>query len=210
MNPYLRKSIIRALALLSTCTTCLATTSCNNTEDNVVDMLGLNEMGKVKRKPESLNHSPTPSTSSSVPKLELHEEDFVETDTSRDPFRSFSKTFAQQDTPVGRAQRTVMLDSYSIDELKLVGVVTGSTQARAMLVDPTGTGWIVTRGQYIGKPEIVSGAMPGAPSYEVNWRVDAIRPSDIVLVRQDPIEQGAPQATRIIALHPDEESKPHK
>lgn len=207
MNPYLRRAIIRTLALLTTCATCLPTASCTNAEENAADMLGLKDMGKVKRKPETLKPSPAPSASSVVPTLELREEDFIETDTSRDPFRSFSKTFAQQDVSVGRAQRTVMLDSYSLDELKLVGVVTGTAQARAMLVDPTGTGWIVTRGQYIGKPEIVSGAMPGSPSYEVNWRVDAIRPSDIVLVRQDPTEQGAPQATRIIALHPDEEPK---
>ena len=129
--------------------------------------------------------------------------DFVETDDSRDPFRSFASALEDQTLPQARVQRQVMIDSYSLDELKLVGIVTGSTEARAMLVDPTGMGWIVKRGQYIGKPEIVGIAGSMAPSYEVNWRIDAIRPDDIVVVRQDPAQPGAPLATRIIALHPE-------
>ncbi len=137
-------------------------------------------------------------------KLVFREEDFVETDLSRDPFRSFSKMFSQENTAAAKTQREVLLDRYSVDELKLVGIVTGGAEHRAMFVDPTGTGWIIHRGQYIGKAELVRGSGPGSASYELNWRVDRIREGDIVLVREDPAHSDVPPATRVIPLRPED------
>ena len=138
-------------------------------------------------------------------RAEFQEQDFVETERNRDPFRSYihSLTQAAQSTT---KQREVMLDRYSIDELKLVGIVTGGTEHRAMVVDPTGKGWIIRRGQFIGKEEVVHGKGASGADYALNWRVDRIRDGDIVLVREDPAHADVPPATRVIPLRPDTEA----
>jgi len=98
----------------------------------------------------------------------------------------------------------VVLDQYSLDELKLVGIVTRIQPAKAMLVDPSGKGHVIRRGQFVGRPEIVQAAGSGSnASYEINWRVDRIRDGDIVLVREDPSNPDVPTATRVIALRPE-------
>ncbi len=138
-----------------------------------------------------------------APKVVFREEDFVETEMSRDPFRSFIKTFADEDKSGAKTQREVLLEEYSIDDLDLVGIVTGTAEHRAMVLDPHGTGWIIRRGQFIGKAELVRGSGASSASYELNWRVDRIRDGDVVLVREDPAHSDIPPATRVIALHPD-------
>jgi type IV pilus assembly protein PilP len=95
------------------------------------------------------------------------------------------------------------LDQYNVDELKLIGIVTGIHPAKAMLVDPTGKGHVVQRGQYIGRPEVVQAGTGSGASYEINWRVDRIRDGDIVLVREDPKNPDVPSATRVIPLRPE-------
>ncbi|PIE05690.1 MAG: pilus assembly protein PilP [Sorangium cellulosum] len=142
--------------------------------------------------------------SAGPPRLIFREEDFVETELSRDPFRSFAKVFSDENKSTARTQREVVLDRYAIDELKLIGIVTGTTRHRAMLVDPTGTGWIVYRGQFIGKAELVRAAGTSGASYELNWRVDRIRDGDIVLVREDPAHSDIPAATRVLKLRPED------
>ena len=136
--------------------------------------------------------------------LVFREEDFVETELSRDPFRSFARMFAEENKTAAKTQREVLLDRYAVDDLKLVGIVTGTAEHRAMLVDPTGTGWIVHRGQFIGKAELVRGTGSNGASYELNWRVDRIRDGDVVLVREDPAHSDIPPATRVIPLRPEE------
>lgn len=145
------------------------------------------------------------ASASAVASVAFREEDFVETDQSRDPFRSFTKLFVQEAAVSAAPQREVLIDRYSVDELKLIGIVTGGAENRAMLVDPTGTGWIVTRGDYIGKAELVRGTGPRTAEYELNWRVERIRDGDLVLVREDPAHSDIPPATRIIPLRPEDE-----
>ncbi len=94
----------------------------------------------------------------------------------------------------------MLLDHYGIDELKLIGLVTRTETPRAMLVDPTGRGWVVTKGQFIGRPEIVRSGGPGGVDYELNWKVDRIRDGDLVLIREDPAHADVPPATRVIPL----------
>jgi len=141
-----------------------------------------------------------PSASAPLPKMEFHEDDFSETERSRDPFRSFAKLFSEQSKTRVKSQRQVLLDHYAIDDLKLIGLVTRTDTPRAMLVDPSGRGWVVTRGQFIGRPEVVHAGGPGGVDYELNWRVERIRESDLVLVREDPAHSEIPPATRVIAL----------
>jgi type IV pilus assembly protein PilP len=145
-----------------------------------------------------------PSASAALPKVDFHEDDFVENDRSRDPFRSFAKLFTDQGKGRVKAQRRVMLDHYSIEELKLIGLITRTDTPRAMLVDPTGRGWVVTKGQFIGRPEVIHAGGPGGVDYELNWKIDRIRDNDVVLVREDPAHVDVAPATRVIPLRTNE------
>lgn len=140
-----------------------------------------------------------------IPKAyDIDEGEFVESDKSRDPFRSFAKVFVDEARGEVKSQREVVLEQYSIDELKLIAIVGGMSPERAMLVDPSGVGHVVIRGQYLGRAQVVqpNGGMGAA--YEVNWRVDRIREGDLVLVRDDPSNPEIPSATRVIQLRTDE------
>ncbi len=137
---------------------------------------------------------------------EYTENDFVESDRNRDPFRSF----IVQNSPVSRQalnQRKVELAQYSIDELKLVAIVQGADQPRAMFIDPSGKGTVVYKGTFICRPEVVHIGGSNGPEYQLNWRVDRIRDSDVVLIREDPAQPAIPPATRVIPLHPEQDKE---
>jgi type IV pilus assembly protein PilP len=129
--------------------------------------------------------------------------DFNDSSVMRDPFLSYAREFAEEAKKRVRSQRDVVLDQYGLDELKLAGLITGIRPARAMLIDPTKKGHVIHEGQFVGRAEVVQGGASGA-DYEINWRVDRIRDSDIVLVREDPSNPDVPSATRVIPLRPDE------
>lgn len=149
--------------------------------------------------------SASAAASSLPPELkgpEYTENDFVESDRNRDPFRSF----IIQNQQVGKQalnQRKVELAQYSIDELKLVAIVQGSDQPRAMFVDPSGKGTVVYRGTFVCRPEVVHIGGSNGPEYQLNWRIDRIRDGDVVLIREDPAQPAIPPATRVVPLHPE-------
>jgi type IV pilus assembly protein PilP len=150
-----------------------------------------------------------PTASSLPPQLrgpEYTENDFVESDRNRDPFRAF---VAQGNAANHQAtnQRHVELGQYSIDELKLVAIVLGGDRPRAMFIDPTGKGTVVYKGTFICRPEIVRLGGSNGPEYQLNWRVDRIREGDVVLIREDPAQPAIPPATRVIPLHPETEKQ---
>ncbi len=134
---------------------------------------------------------------------EFSENDFVESDKSRDPFRNFAKIFVEQNARPARVQRDVLLAQYTIDELKLVAIVLSGDYPRAMFVDPNGKGWVIRRGDFIGRPDLVHVGGTNGTDYQLNWRVDRIRDGDIVLVREDPAQPSIPPATRVIPLRPE-------
>ncbi len=136
------------------------------------------------------------------PKFEIVEAEFTESERSRDPFRSFLSIFNEEKKGAAKSQREVVMSQFAIDELKLIGIVTRAQPAKAMLVDPGGTGHVVQRGQFVGKADIVQAAGRTGASYEINWRVDRIRDGDIVLIREDPSNPDVPSATRVIPLRP--------
>jgi type IV pilus assembly protein PilP len=140
--------------------------------------------------------------------LDLTENDFVESDRNRDPFRSFASQFAaQSNTPAAINQRKVLLSEYALDELKLVAIVLSGDYPRAMLVDPTTKGWVVKRGDFIGRADTVRIGGAGGAEYQLNWRVDRVRDGDIVLIREDPAQPAVPPATKVIPLHTDKEDQ---
>jgi type IV pilus assembly protein PilP len=133
---------------------------------------------------------------------EYTENDFVESDRNRDPFRSFLVQ-AQPANKEALNQRKVELAQYSLDELKLIAIVQGSDQPRAMFLDPTGKGTVVYKGTFICRPEVVHLGGSNGPEYQLNWRIDRIREGDVVLIREDPAQPAIPPATRVIPLHPE-------
>ena len=140
-----------------------------------------------------------------LPKRDFQERDFAETEGSRDPFRGFAADLAQQNKKVYVVQRKVLVDRYALEELKLVGLVTGNP-SRALLIDPTGFGWIAKVGDFVGKSEVVHSGGPSGADVPINWRVDRIRPADVVFIREDPSHPDIPPTTRVIALRTVEEN----
>jgi type IV pilus assembly protein PilP len=140
------------------------------------------------------------------PKVDVQETEFSESERSRDPFRSFAKSFEQDTNAKVHSQREVILSQYALDELRLIGIVTRAEPAKAMLVDPTGKGFVIQRGQFVGRADVVQAAGTSGTVYEINWRVDRIRPSDVVLIREDPSNPDVPSATRVIPLRPEDEA----
>jgi type IV pilus assembly protein PilP len=139
---------------------------------------------------------------------ELPESVFIETDENRDPFRSFLTVFAVQALPEEEfvPRPPVVLEDVSLDELRLIAIVSGEGgNPRAMLVDPDGKGWVVRRGDYVGRGERVR-LGPGQPERIINWRVVRVRPDRVILVREDPVQAGPP-VTRVIRLYPEEETE---
>jgi type IV pilus assembly protein PilP len=153
--------------------------------------------------------APAPSASEAPPELkgpQYSENDFVESDHNRDPFRSF----LVQNTAASRTvynQRKIELAQYSIDELRLAAIVLGADQPRAMFIDPTGKGTVVYKGTFICRPEVVHIGGSNGPEYQLNWRIDRIREGDVVLIREDPAQPAIPPATRVVPLHPEAEKQ---
>src|SRR5262249_43086411 len=92
---------------------------------------------------------------------------------------------------------------------KLVALVIGAP-SRALLIDPTGLGWIAKVGDFVGKPELVHTGGPSGADVPINWRVDRIRPADVVFVREDPSHPEIPPTTRVVALRPVEDTTANK
>lgn len=155
---------------------------------------------------QSSARAPSPAGSASaaasaIPaRVAIDEAEFVENDKSRDPFRSYARVFAEEMKAPDKVQLDIVLRDYSIDELKLIGIVTRLEPARAMVVDPTGKGHVIRRGQFIGRPDLVRREGTSTGTYQVNWRVDRIREGDVVLIREDPTNPDVPAVSRVLPL----------
>ena len=130
-----------------------------------------------------------------VKEAEFGENDFTESDRNRDPFRSYASMFV--DTKGKEADRGgqlhPVLEQYSIDELKLIAIVTGGDYPRAML-------------DWVGRPDVVHTGGTNGSDYRLYWRVDRVRVGDVVLSREDPAQPGVAPATRVIPLHTESEN----
>lgn len=140
------------------------------------------------------------------PPVDFQETAFVESERSRDPFRNYAKVFVNEARGEVRSQREVVLEKYAIDELRLVALIQRIDPPRAMLVDPSGVGHVVQRGQFVGRASVVQPTGGVGAAYEVNWRVDRIRDGDLVLVRDDPSNPDVPSATRVVPLRTEDVS----
>jgi type IV pilus assembly protein PilP len=136
------------------------------------------------------------SKSAELVPLVLKDEDFTESPRNRDPFRSNSTSFRAKAPE--EMQRRVVMPTTSVDEMRLIAIVTGMPQPKAMLVDPAGVGYVVQRGDYVGRPKVIQAT--GSVSMALNWRVDRIRENEVVLTQQDPAEPTRSALTKIIPL----------
>jgi len=128
--------------------------------------------------------------------LVLKDDDFSESVRNRDPFRSYSTAFRAKAPE--EMQRRVVMPTTSVEDMRLIAIVTGTPQPKAMLVDPSGVGYVVQRGDYVGRPKVIQAT--GSVSMALNWRVDRIRDNEVVLTQQDPAEPTRAALTKIIPL----------
>jgi type IV pilus assembly protein PilP len=133
--------------------------------------------------------------------MEFSETDFVENDESRDPFRDFAGLFLKQAKQRTIVQRKVLASVHALDELKLSGIISRG-ERRALVTDPNGLGWVLRTGDYVGKSEMVSTGGPTGVDVALNWRVDRIRETDVVFLREDPAHPEIPPTTKVMYLHP--------
>lgn len=136
-----------------------------------------------------------------VQRVPFRDDDFVEADRNRDPFRSYSKLFSVK--PPETAQRNVAMPNTAIEEMRLIGIVSGTARPRAMLVDPAGVGHVVERGVYVGRPQVVQATEN--VQMMLHWRVDRIRENEVVLTREDPTDPSRPPLTRVVPLREGED-----
>jgi type IV pilus assembly protein PilP len=75
----------------------------------------------------------------------------------KDPFRPFVIVKAPQTPSVNNvpkmARIALPIHSFDVSQFKLIGIVTGDRQNKAMVVDPNGKGYVITVGMTIGKNE---------------------------------------------------------
>jgi type IV pilus assembly protein PilP len=140
-------------------------------------------------------NAPDATAKTAPPLVDIPDESICESARSRDPFRAFDRKPPAPPPDLGKRKSK----RYAVDQLKLVGLVTRTRTPRAMLVDPTGKGWVLTQGELVGRPEVVRAN--DDTTYAMSWRVDRIREGDVVLVREDALHPGAPMTTRVLALH---------
>jgi type IV pilus assembly protein PilP len=133
-------------------------------------------------------------------KLVLRDEDFVESERNRDPFRSYAFNTGAKNgpEPVADPQRPVVMPDTAVEEMRLIAVVLGLSRPKAMLTAPDGVGYVVQRGDYLGKPKVLQAT--GSVPMTLNWRVDRIREHEVVLTRQDPTDASHTPMSRIITM----------
>lgn len=165
-------------------------------EDDVIDGNSIPPPPNRARAATSASAAVSASAIATAPPLT--EADFTRTDANRDPFFSYMEVI-KPPPPSQERRAQALADQYSLDELKLVGIVTGNTAPRAMFIDPHGKGWIVGLGQLLGRAETVRAGGQSA-EYELNWKVDRIRENDVVFIRENPGRANIPNTTRVIAL----------
>ena len=148
----------------------------------------------------------TDDAEAEVPVLSYVDDDFVELDVrNRDPFRRFVAVAVGSDTP--SVQRRVIMPQTSIEEMRLIAIVGGIAQPRAMLQDTSGVGFVVKKDDYIGREEILQAGGSDSMPVTLNWQVARIRSAsgEVVLTRTDPTAPDRPPLTRVIPLHDEEE-----
>ncbi len=95
--------------------------------------------------------------------------------SKKDPFRSFvAATRAKLPLPP-ISENQIPIQKYEVNQFKLMGIITGLTENRAMVLDPTGKSYVVKEGSLIGPH---------------NGRVRSIKPTALEVAEQYREENG--------------------
>ncbi len=162
---------------------------------------------KAKKKGSGLIEKNKKEGDSRLALPQLKETDFIKSPRRRDPFEPFIELLGKQEEVRKLIQRDVKLKEYDVADLKLIGIITKIGDPRAMVVVPDGTGFVLKRGDYVGRADFVQQGNRGEP-IQVNWRVARVHGSGkeeergIYLVRDDPTTTKGVDITRFIPLHP--------
>lgn len=137
---------------------------------------------------------------------QITETHFIAGTKHRDPFMPFVEVIGRQEEVTHTVQRKIKLKEYDIVDLRLIGIITNIGDPRAMVVTPEGTGFVLKRGDYVGKADYVDTGS-GSEKIQVNWRVARIHGSTkeeergVYLVRDDPTTSKGLDVTRFMPLH---------
>jgi Tfp pilus assembly protein PilP len=137
----------------------------------------------------------------------LTEVAFIQGPSSRDPFMPFVEVLTRGTEMESQVQREVKLKDYDITDLNLIGIVTNIGDPRAMVTTAEGTGFVLRRGDYVGRADFISQGGSSEP-IQLNWRVARIHGSGkeeergIYFIRDDPTTTKGVDITRFLALHP--------
>lgn len=124
----------------------------------VLSMWGCDQVGgkkktgpkAVPKPPPSPTATPRKKTISSAPASEK-EKDYVYDPTGkRDPFQPFIATQTPV-MPVDEEVPITPLQKYDLSQLKLVAIMVGTGDGKAMVEDSEGKGYIVEKGVYVGR-----------------------------------------------------------
>jgi len=183
----------------------LAAVGC--TPDKALDAANSGNLGPAAPATASPSATAAPTLAPPpVKAVEFAENDFVESDRNRDPFRTYVAIFQpNNEKRLVKTDRQVLLPQFSIDELKLIAIVTGGEFPRAMMLDPGNKGHVLKRGDFVGRPDIVHIGGANGADYQIHWRVDKVRDGDVVFIREDPAQPNIPPASRVISLHPEQD-----
>ena len=69
----------------------------------------------------------------------------------RDPFRSYLDVLKQKGAAPETGRRKEETEKYELDQYKLTGLITGSSQPQALVEDPQGRGHVLRIGARLGK-----------------------------------------------------------
>jgi hypothetical protein len=95
-------------------------------------------------------------------------------------------------------QRRVIMPTTDVESMRLMAVISGMPRPKAMLIDAMGVGYVVERGDYVGRGKVLQTA--GTVQIVMHWRVDRIRENEVVLTRADATDPTRPPLTRIVAM----------
>ena len=144
-------------------------------------------------RPTAAAATPSELTSNApdIHKKALKDEDFVESATNRDPFHSFIQELISGPVKV-QTDYFVYFDKYACEELKLIAVVTGGLDPRALFRDPGGLGIPLKVGDHLCK---------------ARWKIKRIVAEGVVVeVEQDTGGTKPKMVERLIPINPGEES----
>lgn len=127
---------------------------------------------------------------------EFKDRDFVE-DQARDPFQSFvvpqvglgAGSGASKPEPHQSCKRAdqFVASNYSYQDLRLVGIVAQATQRKVLMMDPSGVGRVIKRGDCVGKEKaVVKDIGTGYITFVVEEDPDTKRPATETSVQLHP------------------------